>query len=151
MATLNYMTVGSNKLEQAKAFYDGLLGSIGWQKAFEALAGVGQFGRDARRARMDLGADMGGDQTHDALAIGGRQHLPRIGQTFGELINPDSAIRVEHHLDDRRIVQMPRDGGSERCAQHTRAAGASFVVVLRNRHLVPVFPSGTTRTVPARG
>lgn len=39
MATLNYMTVGSNKLEQAKAFYDGLLGSIGWQKAFEHPSG----------------------------------------------------------------------------------------------------------------
>ncbi len=31
MAKLNYVTVGSNDLEKAKAFYDGLLGSIGLQ------------------------------------------------------------------------------------------------------------------------
>lgn len=39
MATLNYMTVGSNRLEQAKAFYDGLLGSVGWKAAFEHPSG----------------------------------------------------------------------------------------------------------------
>ncbi|HVY02623.1 MAG TPA: hypothetical protein VG983_03115, partial [Caulobacterales bacterium] len=31
MARLGYATVGSNKLEEAKAFYDALLGSAGYR------------------------------------------------------------------------------------------------------------------------
>ena len=52
MAALNYFTVGSNKLEEAKAFYDALLGSIGMSPAFEHPSGgrlyrgkgIGMFG-----------------------------------------------------------------------------------------------------------
>jgi catechol 2,3-dioxygenase-like lactoylglutathione lyase family enzyme len=36
MAKLNYVTVGSNDLEKAKAFYDGLLGSIGMKPLHRA-------------------------------------------------------------------------------------------------------------------
>jgi len=39
MASLSYATVGSNKLEEAKAFYDALLGSIGWEPRFEHPSG----------------------------------------------------------------------------------------------------------------
>ncbi len=52
MASLNYFTVGSNRLEEAKAFYDALLGSIGMAPRFEhpsggrlyAGEGTGMFG-----------------------------------------------------------------------------------------------------------
>ena len=52
MAALNYFTVGSNTLEEAKAFYDALLGSIGMSPAFEHPSGgrlyrgkgIGMFG-----------------------------------------------------------------------------------------------------------
>ena len=52
MAKLSYMTVGSNKLEAAKAFYDALLGSIGMAGMYEHPSGgrlyrgkgVGLFG-----------------------------------------------------------------------------------------------------------
>ena len=52
MAKISYMTVGSNKLEEAKAFYDALLGSIGMRPLFEHPSGgrlyrgkgVGMFG-----------------------------------------------------------------------------------------------------------
>lgn len=39
MAKLNYYTVGSNRLEEAKAFYDALLGSIGMKPRFEHSSG----------------------------------------------------------------------------------------------------------------
>ena len=39
MAKVSYMTVGSNKLEEAKAFYDALLGSIGMKGLYEHPSG----------------------------------------------------------------------------------------------------------------
>ncbi|WP_375397337.1 VOC family protein [uncultured Sphingomonas sp.] len=39
MATLNYFAVGSNRLDEAKAFYDELLASIGWEKMFDHPSG----------------------------------------------------------------------------------------------------------------
>ncbi|WP_269713264.1 VOC family protein [Caulobacter sp. NIBR2454] len=52
MAKLNYFTVGSNRLEDAKAFYDALLGSIEMNPVYEHPSGgrlyrgkgVGMFG-----------------------------------------------------------------------------------------------------------
>ncbi len=39
MAKLSYITVGSNDLEKARAFYDELLGSIGMKPLFEHPSG----------------------------------------------------------------------------------------------------------------
>ncbi|WP_029909113.1 VOC family protein [Caulobacter sp. UNC358MFTsu5.1] len=39
MAKISYMTVGSNKLEAAKAFYDDLLGSIGMKGVYDHPSG----------------------------------------------------------------------------------------------------------------
>ena len=39
MAALNYSTVGSNRLTEAKAFYDALLGTIGMKPMFEHPSG----------------------------------------------------------------------------------------------------------------
>jgi catechol 2,3-dioxygenase-like lactoylglutathione lyase family enzyme len=39
MAKVSYMTVGSNSLEAAKAFYDALLGSIGMKGVYEHPSG----------------------------------------------------------------------------------------------------------------
>lgn len=39
MARVSYMTVGSNKLEAAKAFYDALLGTIGMKGVYEHPSG----------------------------------------------------------------------------------------------------------------
>ena len=52
MAAISYFTVGSNKLEEAKPFYDALLGSIGMKPIFEhksggrlySAKGMGMFG-----------------------------------------------------------------------------------------------------------
>ena len=39
MAKLSYLTVGSNNLEKARAFYDALLGSIGMKPIFDHPSG----------------------------------------------------------------------------------------------------------------
>ncbi|HJV43166.1 MAG TPA: VOC family protein, partial [Caulobacter sp.] len=39
MAKVNYVTVGSNDLEKARAFYDDLLGSIGFKPLFDHPSG----------------------------------------------------------------------------------------------------------------
>lgn len=39
MAKIGYCTVGSNRLEEAKAFYDALLGTIGMKPRFEHPSG----------------------------------------------------------------------------------------------------------------
>ena len=39
MARVSYMTVGSNRLEAAKVFYDALLGSIGMKGVYEHPSG----------------------------------------------------------------------------------------------------------------
>ena len=108
------------------------------QQSFEPFAGLGQFGRDTRATRMNLDADMMGDQPDDPLTIGDGQSLPRIGQTFGEPVHPDAAIRVQHHLDHAGIFQKPRNGRPERGAQHSRAAGKRFGFVMCCGHGVPV-------------
>ena len=45
---LSYATVGSNRLEDAKAFYDALLGSIGLTPMFEHPSGGRVYGRDGQ-------------------------------------------------------------------------------------------------------
>ena len=46
MAVLNYCTVGSNHLEEAKSFYDGLLGLAGLTRLFEHPSGGRIYGKD---------------------------------------------------------------------------------------------------------
>ncbi len=70
---------------------------------------------------MDLGADMVRDQAHDAFAIGWGQMFAGIGQPFGQPVDPDAPVGVQHHLDDGGVFQKPGDGGAERGAQHPRA------------------------------
>jgi hypothetical protein len=79
--------------------------TTGGKQPLEPLPRLGQLGRDARGAGMNLGADMMGDQTDDALAVGRRQPLTRIGEPFGEPVDPEPPIGVEHHLDDRGVFQ----------------------------------------------
>ena len=55
---------------------------------------------------MDFDADMVGDQPHDALTVSGGQYFARIGQPFGQPVHPDASVRVQHDLDDRRVLQQ---------------------------------------------
>jgi hypothetical protein len=85
----------------------------------------GQLDRDARRPRMDLGADVVADHTHDALAVLRRQSHPGVAQTSGQAVDPQPAVRIEHDLNDgrsssqlviapiaARTMPMLRDAGS---------------------------------------
>ena len=65
---------------------------------------------------MDLRADMMGDEADDPLAILRRQAFTRIGQAFGEAVDPQPPIRVQHHLDDACVFEKAADGGTERGA-----------------------------------
>ena len=71
---------------------------------------------------MDLGADMVGDQAHDALAVGRRQPLAGVRQAFREPVDPETAVGVEHHLDDAGVPEKTGDGGAKGGAQHARPA-----------------------------
>ena len=87
---------------------------------------------------MNLGADMVRDQPHDPLAIGGIKTLSSIGEALREPIDPEPSVGIEHHLDDRLIFQKFGDGGTERRAQHARAADDRFRFLSENRHIAPV-------------
>jgi hypothetical protein len=54
---------------------EGRCGDDRRDQAFEAFSGLREFGRKTRRSRMHLGADMVGDDTHDALAVFRRQSI----------------------------------------------------------------------------
>lgn len=55
MAMLGYCTVGSNRLEEAKSFYDALLGSAGITPMFEHPSGGRVYGRDGGHCFVVLG------------------------------------------------------------------------------------------------
>jgi hypothetical protein len=112
-------------------------GDNGRDQTFEALAGVRQFGRDARRAWVHLRPDMVGDETHDPLAVSGRQVLSGIDEAFGQAVDPEATIRVEHDLDDGRIFEPVRDRRPQGRAQHARAARRCFFLTCECRHHHP--------------
>ena len=55
MATVGYGTVGSNRLDEAKRFYDALLGTAGMSTFFEHPSGGRVYGRDGALAFGVLG------------------------------------------------------------------------------------------------
>ncbi|MET0270421.1 MAG: VOC family protein [Sphingomonas sp.] len=58
---LNYATVGSNRLDEAKAFYDALLATIGMNPFFEHPSGGRIYGGFGKSAFGVLGAYDGGE------------------------------------------------------------------------------------------
>jgi len=59
-------------------------------------------------------------QSNDALPIRGRHYFSGVCQTIRQPVDPQPAIRIEHHLNDRWIFQKARDCWAERRAEHTR-------------------------------
>jgi len=78
---------------------------------------------------MDLGTDMMRDEANDAFAVSGRQLLACVAQPFREPVDPQPPVRVQHHLDDGGVFQMPGDGRTQRRAQHPRAAGKTLMLM----------------------
>ena len=85
-----------------------------------------EIGADDRRAGMDLGADVAGDQPDDPLDLGRRQADARIDPAFAEAVQPQDTVGIDHHLDHRRIGEGHGDVGSHRRAQHRRAPVQGF-------------------------
>jgi hypothetical protein len=55
MAMLGYCSAGSNRLEEAKTFYDALLGSVGITRMFEHPSGGRVYGKDGGHCFVVLG------------------------------------------------------------------------------------------------
>jgi catechol 2,3-dioxygenase-like lactoylglutathione lyase family enzyme len=55
MAMLGYCTVGSNRLKEAKGFYDTLLGSAGFTPLYEHPSGGRVYGKDGSLSFAVLG------------------------------------------------------------------------------------------------
>lgn len=75
---------------------------------------------------MHLGADMVGDQSHNALGVGGRKFFTRIGKPFAQPVDPQTSVGVEHDLDNASVFEPSCDTGPERGPEHARATGESF-------------------------
>lgn len=65
---------------------------------------------------MDFGADMMRDQANDAFGIRRRDPVAGVLKSDGEAINPETAVGIEHDLDDAWIFQMCSDQRAERGA-----------------------------------
>jgi hypothetical protein len=100
---------------------------------------------------MNLGADMMGDQPHDAFAIGGRQRLARIGQPFGEPVDPEPPVGVQHHLDDGGSSRNRAMAGPSAVRSMRAPRAIAFRLLMRNRHVVPVPDGEREQTVPGSG
>jgi hypothetical protein len=87
---------------------------------------VGSSAENARRPGTDLGADLVGDDTKDALAVFHRQSLPGVAKASGQAVDPQPAVRIEHDLDDGGIFQPGPDRMPHRRAQHANAARSRF-------------------------
>src|SRR3546814_602951 len=96
------------------------------------------LGRNTRRAGMDFGADMMGDEANDTLAVGRREQFTRVGKPSGKPVDPEPPIGVEHHLDDRGVFQKPGDRRPEGRAQHARTAKDRLRFLVSACHVVPV-------------
>ena len=111
--------------------------ATGGHQALEPLPAFRQLGRDARRAGMDLDADMVCDQAHNALGVGRRNAAASVLEAARQPVDPKAAIGVQHHFDDAGVFEIAGDRGSERGAQHARAAGESFGSERDRRHVEP--------------
>jgi len=109
----------------------------GREEPFKALPRPGQFRRNTRRDRVNLGTDMMGNKADDALALGGRKPLAGVGEAGSEPVHPQTTIGIEHDLNDRRLCQPGSDCGAERGLQHAPAAGLTFGLKVSNGHWRP--------------
>lgn len=87
---------------------------------------------------MNFGADMVRDHAHDALAIGGREPFARVGQPLREPVDPETAVGVEHHLDNAGVSEETGDCRAECGPQHARPAKYRLRFLGRSSHVVPV-------------
>ncbi len=71
---------------------------------------------------MDLGADVVGDQANNPLAIARAHPGAGIRKAARQPVDPQPSIRIEHHLDNRGVLEPARDRRPKSRTQHARAA-----------------------------
>jgi hypothetical protein len=71
---------------------------------------------------MDFDPDMVRDEPDDPFGVSGPDMAAGIFQSTSQPVDPQPAVGVEHDFDDARIFEIAGDRGSERGAQHPRAA-----------------------------
>jgi hypothetical protein len=86
---------------------------------------------------MDLRANMVSDESNDPFAIGSGEILPGITQPTRQPVDPQPAIRIEHHLDNGWVFEPRGYGRSERGTQHARTTQYRFRLKGLNRHCRP--------------
>src|SRR5450755_114486 len=86
---------------------------------------------------MNLSTHMVRNKPHNPLAIVRRQTLSGIDESTREPIDPEPAIRVEHHFDNGRVFEPKRDGRAKRRAQHARAARGRLLIEMVDCHFRP--------------
>ena len=75
---------------------------------------------------MNFHTDMEGQKPHDTFGVHWRNVYGGIFEAAGQTIDPETPVRIEHHLHDRGVLEKTRDGRTERGAQHSRAAGSAL-------------------------
>src|SRR5258708_37456884 len=91
---------------------------------------------------MHLGADMVGNETHDAFAVGGRQSLPSVSKALGQAIDPQTAIRDEHDLDNGWVFQAGGELRGHRPEEQSDAARSRLRLGSKRPH------PGTASSLP---
>ena len=100
---------------------------------------------------MNLATHMIGDQLHDPKAVGGRKALVRIREPLFQSIHPQTAIWVQHYLDDCGIFQPGCNTRAERGSQHPRPPRCCLLPDCWNAHsvlLVCCDPTSGTPSAP---
>ena len=98
----------------------------GRHQPLEPLPAFRQFRRDARMTGMDLDPDMMGDEANNPFGIGRCRAAAGIFKAAGQAIDPEAAVRVQHHLDDAGVFEKAGNRRAECGAQHPSAAQESL-------------------------
>ena len=112
-------------------------GDHGRQQPFEPLPCSWQLCGHTRGSCMDLRADMVRNQTDDALAVSGGELYARISEAVAQPVDPKTSVRIEHHLDNRRVFEPCGDVGPQRRSEHACATGERFGLECVDDHWRP--------------
>jgi len=134
MISLGYATVGSNKLDQAKKFYDALFEPHGVKSAFEHPSGGRVYGKDGKLFFGVLGPydkkpATPGNGTMVALNLGSRDEVNAFHAKALELGGPTKARRV--NADRVSISRISAISTATSSAPTTSARDQALAGVIR--------------------
>ncbi len=86
---------------------------------------------------MDFCADVMSDEADNTLAIGSQHCRAGIGEALGKTVDPETAVWIQHHLDDSRVFKESGDVRPERRTQHAGTARDRFCLGSCVPHFAP--------------